>query len=220
MKIQLVGGFQKIAAMENLLEAWREFRRGKRGKRDVQELSLNLMDNLFSLRDDLIHHTYRHGGYQAFNISDPKPRNIHKATVRDRVLHHAIHRVLYPFFDKMFIADSFSCRLGKGTHKAINRLRSFAYIVSKNNTRTCWVLKCDIQKFFASIDHETLKDILKRRIEDGDALWLLDKVIDSFHTKENPGTGLPLGNLTSQLLVNVYMNEFDQLVKHKLKVEY
>jgi len=93
--------------------------RGKRNKPDVQEFSLKLMDNLFALREDLSSGSYRHGGYQAFNISDPKPRNIHKASVRDRLLHHAIYRVLYSFFDKTFIADSFSCQIKKGTHKAI-----------------------------------------------------------------------------------------------------
>ena len=114
MKKQLVGGFEKIAATENILEAWREFLNGKRGKRDVQEFQLHLMDNILSLRADILNGAYRHGGYHAFNISDPKPRNIHKANVRDRLLHHAIYRVLYPFFDRAFASDSFSCRDGKG----------------------------------------------------------------------------------------------------------
>ncbi|MEX2014027.1 MAG: reverse transcriptase/maturase family protein [Parcubacteria group bacterium] len=159
-----------------------------------------------------------HGGYHAFNISDPKPRNIHKASVRDRLLHHAIYRVLYSFFDKKFISDSYSCRLNKGTHKAMERFKIFAYKVSKNNTKQCWILKCDIKKFFASIDHTVLKNILERYIKDKDILWLLFQIIDSFET--STGRGLPLGNLTSQLLVNIYMNEFDQFVKHKLKVKY
>ena len=102
----------------------------------------------------------------------------------------------------------------------MNRFKQYARIVSRNHTRTAWVLKYDIRKFFASINHEILKDILKRRIEGGDTLWLLGEVIDSFHTKDKPGTGLPLGNLTSQLLVNIYMNEFDQFLKRKLKVRY
>jgi retron-type reverse transcriptase len=218
MKSKLSCAFEDIVGVENLLEAWREFIKGKRARRDVQEFSLRLMDNILSLHRDCINHTYRHGSYQAFNISDPKPRNIHKATVRDRLLHHAIHRKLYPFFDTVFIADTFSCRLGKGTHKAIDRFRLFAYIVSKNHTRTCWVLKCDIRKFFANIDHRILLDILKRRIADDNVLWLLGEVIRSFKTK--PGVGLPLGNLTSQLFVNVYMNEFDQFAKHTLKARY
>lgn len=176
------------------------------------------MDNIFYLHQDLKNKTYKHGPYHAFNISDPKPRNIHKATVRDRLLHHAIYRILYPYFDKKFIHDSYSCRLDKGTHKAMERFKQFGNRVSKNNTRTCWVLKCDIKKFFASIDHTVLLQILNKHIGDKETLWLLERIITSFHT--HPGKGLPLGNLTSQLLVNIYMNEFDQFVKHKLKVKY
>jgi len=123
MKIQLDKNFIDITSVENLLEAWKEFLPGKRMKRDVQEFSLVLMDNILQLHEELLKREYRHGGYQAFNISDPKPRNIHKASVRDRLLHHALYRILYPFFDRTFIADSFSCRLGKGTHKALNRFQ-------------------------------------------------------------------------------------------------
>lgn len=176
------------------------------------------MSNVLSLHQDLVNHTYTHGHYQAFNISDPKPRNIHKASVRDRLLHHAIYRKLYPFFDKVFIADSFSCRLNKGTHRALNRFRDLGRKVSRNNTRTCWVLKCDIRKFFASIDHQTLLDILGEYIDDQETIWLIGKIVDSFFI--SPRTGLPLGNLTSQLLVNIYMNKFDHFVKHKLKAKY
>ena len=219
MKIQLTHKFEDIISAENLLEAWKEFIKGKRSKSDVQEFSLNLMDNILSLHQELSNHIYIHGGYQAFNISDPKPRNIHKASVRDRLLHHAIYRILYPFFDRTFIDDSYSCREGKGTHKAISRFRNFSRKVSKNNTKTCWILKCDIKKFFASIDHKILKEILKVYIPDKNILWLLDRVIDSF-SSNNFGVGLPLGNLTSQLLVNIYMNEFDQFIKHKLKAKY
>lgn len=212
--------YQDIISTKNLLEAWKEFIKGKRNRKDAQEFSLRLMDNILSLHQDLVSKAYRHGAYQAFNISDPKPRIIHKASVRDRVLHRAIYRILYPYFDTKFIADSFSCRNSKGTHKAVNRFREFAYKVSQNNTKTCWVLKCDIKKFFASIDHEVLKNILARQIKDKDILWLLVQVIDSFNTKDKIGIGLPLGNLTSQLFANVYLNELDQFAKHKLRVKY
>ena len=177
------------------------------------------MDNILQLNDDVVKHNYRHGGYQAFKISDPKPRDIHKASVRDRLLHHAIYRMLYPFFDRIFIADSYSCRVGKGTHKALNRFRSLAQRAGQNNTRTVWVLKCDIRKFFASINHETLIEILESRIADPEIIGLLCEVIGSFSSTV-PGVGLPLGNLTSQLLVNIYMNEFDQFIKHELRAEY
>lgn len=162
--------------------------------------------------------TYQHGGYFAFAITDPKPRDIHKASVRDRLLHHAIYQELYPYFDKLFIYDSYSCRYGKGTHRAVERFKAFIQKVSKNNTRTVWVLKCDIRKFFASIDHEILFSILGRHIKDDQLIGLLKNVVRSFNGQL--GKGLPLGNLTSQLLVNIYMNEFDQYIKHELKVKY
>lgn len=219
MKIQLAHNFEDVVSLDNLLEAWKEFSKGKQNKKDVQEFSFHLMDNIILLHQDLIYHTYKHGGYQAFNISDPKPRNIHKASVRDRLLHHAIYRKLYPFFDRSFIADSFSCRSGKGTHKAINRFREFSYKISKNNTKTCWILKCDIRKFFASIDHDILISILRKYIPNNNILWLLKTVIGSF-PEISRKIGLPLGNLTSQIFTNICMNEFDQLVKHKLKAKY
>jgi retron-type reverse transcriptase len=178
------------------------------------------MDNIILLHKDLKDKTYYHGPYQAFKINDPKPRDIHKASVRDRLLHHAIYRVLYPYFDPKFIFDSFSCRKEKGTHRAVNRFREYGIKVSQNNTRTTWVLKCDIRKFFASIDHEILKSILKKHIKDDDVNWLLGEVIDSFHSKDSEGVGLPLGNLTSQILVNIYMNEFDHFLKREVNIKY
>jgi len=218
-RIQFTNNYQYIISVENLLEAWQEFLRGKRMRRDVQEFELNLVVNILALHRDLVNKAYQHSPYYAFNISDPKPRSIHKASVRDRLLHHALHRVLYPFFDKTFISDSYSCRLGKGTHKAMNQFRVFSYKVSHNHTRTLWVLKCDIRKFFASIDHQILLNILAGYIPDQEIFWLLGKIIKSFYSGSN-NKGLPLGNLTSQLFCNIYMNEFDQFMKHKLKAKY
>jgi retron-type reverse transcriptase len=200
------------------------------------------MDNILCLHQELAEKTYRHGPYQAFKINDPKPRDIHKASVRDRLLHHAIYRILYPYFDRQFIYDSYSCRLEKGTHKAINHFRSLAQKVSCNNTRTVWILKCDIKKFFANIDHTILLGILAEHVSDKEIIWLLENIVGSFETarphpsllltgegaaepsprgegRVRSGIGLPLGNLTSQLLANIYMNEFDQFVKRELKVE-
>jgi len=177
------------------------------------------MGNIIALHKDLVSRNYRHGEYEHFRISDPKPRDIHKASVRDRLVHHALYRQLYPFFDRTFIADSYSCRKWKGTHRAINRFRAFANKVSKNNTRTYRVLKCDIRKFFASIDHEILMEIIRSHIPDEHVCAFVENVINSFNSGTE-GKGLPLGNLTSQLFVNIYMNEFDQFVKHKLKMKY
>ncbi|MDO8183633.1 MAG: reverse transcriptase/maturase family protein [bacterium] len=206
--------YNHIISLPNLYQAWREFVRGKKYKKDVAEFALNLSTNIYQLHHDLTTKTYTHSGYYAFNISDPKPRNIHKASVRDRLLHHALYRSLYWHFNQKFIYDSYSCRLGKGTHKALNRFKQFSYKASRNHTKTLWVLKCDVKKFFASIDQEILLKILEKHLTDPDTLNLLKTVIHSFPH------GLPLGNLTSQLLVNVYMNEFDQFMKHALKVKY
>ena len=184
----------------------------------MELFQVQLMDNILILQTDLKNQTYVHGPYEAFNISDPKPRNIHKASVRDRLLHHAIYLQMYPFFDRKFIVHSYSCRENKGTHKALQAYTTMARKVSVNRTKTGWVLKCDIRKFFASIDQEILLKILRKQIADKNVLWLIGQVIKSFSTE--PGKGLPLGNLTSQLLVNVYMNEFDQFIKHTLKVKF
>jgi retron-type reverse transcriptase len=211
--------YNDIISLENLLFAWKEFIKGKKRRKDVQEFERNLMHNIITLHNSLTQKTYKHSTYEAFNISDPKPRNIHKAKVKDRLLHHALYRVLYFFFDKTFIAHSYSCRKGKGTHKAINTFRSLAYKVSYNHSKTAWVLKCDIQKFFASIDQDVLIKIVSEYIPDKDIVWLLSEIIKSFHSTQKD-VGLPLGNLTSQLLVNIYMNEFDQFMKHKLKAKY
>ncbi|MBI2444071.1 MAG: group II intron reverse transcriptase domain-containing protein [Candidatus Magasanikbacteria bacterium] len=251
---QLSHTFDDISSLENLCLAWEEFIIGKKKKADVIEFGRNLMDNIVELHEALVNKTYCHGGYKSFYINDPKRRHIHKASVRDRLLHHAVYRILYPFFDKTFIADSFSCRDEKGMHRAINRFRKLAFQISKNHTRTCRILKCDIKKFFASIDHEILLNILKEYIPDKNIMWLLMNIVESFETarplpsgqnlraapalssaEERDDTfpppqrrgregrsrrvGLPLGNLTSQLFANVYMNSLDQWVKHRLGVE-
>lgn len=212
--------YDNIISLENLLIAWQEFLCGKKNKKDTQEFGRYLMHNIISLHNDLKNKTYKHGEYKSFKISDPKPRDIHKSSVRDRLLHHAIYRVFYPHFDNRFICDSYSCRFGKGTHKAIQRFKYFAGKVSKNNTKTCWILKCDIRKFFANIDHRILLEILEKNVKDKDVIWLLGEVIGSFNTKGRENVGLPLGNLTSQLLVNIYMDEFDQFVKNALHEKY
>lgn len=219
MGIICVHTYNDIISVENLLEAWGEFQKGKKKKEDVMEFKRNFMTNIFSIHNDLKNKTYTHGMYEHFVICDPKRRDIHKALVRDRLLHHALYRKLYPFFDRTFIADSYSCRDNKGTHRAMRRFDVFARKESNNHTKTVWILKCDIRKFFASINHKILIGILRSKMEDEDILKLLENIIGSFDSGIN-GIGLPLGNLTSQLLVNIYMNEFDQYVKHTLKVKY
>ncbi|MCA9360306.1 group II intron reverse transcriptase domain-containing protein [Candidatus Nomurabacteria bacterium] len=213
------GDYERIISFQNLLLAWRSFKCGKQKKIDVQVFERDLLNNIMKLHAELRAQTYQHGSYKAFKINDPKPRDIHKATVRDRVVHHALYRDLAAFYFPLFIADSYSCQNGKGTHKALDRFTYFARKVSQNHTKTCWVLKCDVVKFFASIDQGILLEILDKRVIDNSVLGLIRVIVESF-SSGTCGKGLPLGNLTSQLLVNVYMNEFDQFVKHTLKAEY
>lgn len=217
-----------LISLENLFQAWDEFKKGKRNKKDVQEFEFHLEDNLFGLYESLKNKTYKHGYYEDFYVIDPKRRHIHKAKVSDRILHHLLYTYLYQLFDKTFIFDSYSCRLEKGTHKAVKRLEQFSRKVSKNYARDCWALKLDIKKFFANVNHKILLSILEEKIEDQDTLNLLEEVIESFHSANLASqgqalqscNGIPLGNLTSQIFANIYMNELDQFVKQKLKIKY
>ncbi len=210
--------FGEIISLENLFLAWREFSRGKTKKPDVQDFSLNLEDNIFRLHYELKEKIYQHFNYISFSIRDPKLRHIHKACVRDRVLHHAIFRVLYPIFDKGFIFDSYSCRNNKGTHCAVSRSEKFCRKLSKNNHKDIFILKCDIKKFFNSINQRILIDLIKNKIQDSNAIQLIEIIIKSF--KNNRDKGLPLGNITSQLFANIYLNELDQFIKHNLRIKF
>ncbi|MBI1812243.1 hypothetical protein HY285_01725 [Candidatus Peregrinibacteria bacterium] len=214
--------FERITFKENLFTAWEEFRKGKQGRKDVQEFERMLEQSLFRLHRELTAGTYRHQPYSAFTICDPKQRRIHKATVQDRILHHAVCSVLNPIFEPTFIAHSFSCRKGKGTHKAVDALDRMLRSVSRNGTRPCFVLKCDIHQFFASVDHDILLGILEKRLKDEKTIILLREIIESFTAKDSVifgQTGIPIGNLTSQLFANIYLNEFDQFIKQTLKIK-
>lgn len=210
--------FEQICSIENIFAAWAKFSDGKRSKADVMAFELRLEDNLFAIREDLLSGEYRHDPYVPFTIFDPKQRRIHKATVKDRVVHQAIVNVIEPFFESRFIHDSYSCRVGKGTHAAVERLRTFLRQASRNNTRTVYALKCDVRRFFASVDHSMLLSLLEKRIVDDQALELLKNIIGSFSISK--GKGIPLGNLTSQLFANIYLHELDRYAKMSLQEKY
>lgn len=216
MKRNISHKFEEIISINNLLLAWQEFVKNKKKRSDVRVFSHNLMDNIISLHQNLNNFRYKHANYEEFHINDPKPRIIHKATVCDRLLHHAIYRVLMPLFDKTFIFDSYSCRKGKGTHRAFERLVESTRKQSKNYTKPCWALKCDVKKFFHSVDHVVLVNLLSQRIADEKLTDLLKKIIESFES--SPDKGMPLGNLTSQLFANIYLDPLDKFIKHQLKV--
>lgn len=199
-----------------MLSSWREFLRGKKKKADVAEYAMRLVSNLEKLRFDLATGKYQHGGYRHFRICDPKPRDIHKASVGDRIVHHALYRALYPYFDRFFIHDSYSCRVDKGAHRAIARFAEYSRSIGGSGNKAVWVLKGDIRKCFASIDHQILKIILRKHIQCQKTMELAENIINSF-SSGIAGRGIPLGNLTSQLFVNVYLNELDQFAKRVLK---
>lgn len=201
-----------------MLAAWREFKRGKTKKAEVQAFNFNLEDNLFALHEQLANKTYRPDPYAFFYVRDPKLRPIHKAAVKDRVVFQAVFRILYDIFDRKFIHDSYSCRFKKGTHRGVERLTRFFAKASRHNQRPVFVLKCDVRQFFYSIDHAVLFGLIQQSVIDAEALDLISKIIDSFQIQ--PGKGLPLGNVTSQLFANVYLNELDQYVKHILKEQF
>jgi retron-type reverse transcriptase len=212
-----------IISPSALFRAWEVFKSDKKNKLDVMDFELELEKNIFNLYRDLKNGTYKHGSYKGFWIHDPKLRRIHKATVRDRVLHHAIFNVLNPIFEPTFIPNSFSCRVGKGTHKGMKKVAEMLRTVSQNNTRQCYALKCDIRKFFDSIDHDILTKIISKRIKDEKVMVLMKEIVESY-VASRPNLferrGVPIGNLTSQIFANIYMNEFDQFAKQVLKIKH
>lgn len=214
--------YDRIITPEHLFLSWDEFKKGKRARTDVEEFEWRLEENICALHRDLKDRTYRHGSYSSFFICDPKQRHIHKATVRDRIVHHAVFSMLNPIFEPTFIAHSFSCREGKGTHKAVDALDGMLRQVSRNGKRICHALQCDIHKFFDSLDHAVLLKLLGNKIKDEDAMRLLSEIIKSFSSPRFPagsGKGVPIGNLTSQLFANIYLNELDQFMKHELRIK-
>ena len=210
--------FTTICSEVALRAAWKKFSAGKKSRSDVAEYQKHLRRNTQNLQGDLVSSRYEHGVYQPFTICDPKQRQIHKATVRDRLVHQAIVSAIEPLFEKRFIYDSYSCRVGKGTHAGVARLGLFLRQASHNNTQKVWVLKCDVRQFFASIDHEILMRQAEARIDDEQTLELLRTILLS-HNAET-GKGIPLGNVTSQLCANIYLHELDWFMKQTIGVKY
>lgn len=210
--------FDGVISVSSLFAAWKKFRRGKRSKKDVAEFELNLENNIFKLHTDLRLGNWQPDHYETFFVQDPKLRKIHKASVRDRVLYQAVYHALYQIFDMCFIHHSYSSRNNKGTHKGVTQFDIYARKVTANYSRRGFALKCDIRKFFDSIDHGILIDMLRKRISDERLMKLLVAVIRSFESIAHKG--LPLGNVTSQILANIYLNELDQHLKHGFKTQF
>jgi retron-type reverse transcriptase len=219
--------FDRIAAFDNLLMAARKAQQSKRFKPATALFNFNLEKELLRLQRELIEKRYAHGGYHDFTIYDPKMRLISAAPYRDRVVHHALCNVIEPLFDRSFIFDTYACRKGKGTHAAVDRYTVFA---RKNR----YVLKCDIQKYFPSIDQDILLGIIRRKIKCKDTLWLIEQIVrsradsgvicyfpgDDLFTPYQRARGLAIGNLTSQFFANLYLDRFDHFVKETLRCRY
>ena len=215
--------------MKNLISAWKKARKGKTKKDYVIEFEKNLGENLRALHYELKVQTYKPKPLKTFILRDPKTRKISKSDFRDRVVHHALVRVIEPIFEKIFIYDSCANRKTKGTLFALKRFEKFKRKVSRNGKINGWFnnnqikgycLKADIKHYFQEVNHEMLLKIIKRKIKDEKVIWLIEKILEN-NVYDNPkGKGMPLGNLTSQFFANVYLNELDKFVKHELKAKY
>lgn len=200
--------FNQIVSFENLRLAWLKARKGKTSKTAIKNFSHNVNTNLQLLHDRMISSPPLLSNYVQFKICDPKERIISVVPFSDRVIHHAIINVLEPVFERQFIFHTYACRKGKGTHAAAR----YAFKCAK---RTTYFLKLDVRKYFDSIDHTVLKNLLSRIIKDSRCLELLFSVIDSYET--NKSCGLPIGNLTSQFFANLYLSSLDHFVLEQLK---
>jgi retron-type reverse transcriptase len=219
--------FASITEWDNLWLAYKAAAKGKRSTASVARFEFQVADRLIELQDELLAKTYRPGPYTHFTIHEPKRRKISAAPFRDRVVHHALCNVIEPLFEERFIADSYANRVGKGTHKAIERLQYFS-------RRYRYVLRMDVVKHFPSLDHAILRQTIAEVIKDEDVLWLVDVILASgagvlageYDMIYFPGDdllainrprGLPIGNLTSQFWSNVYMTGLDHFVKKTLR---
>lgn len=219
--------YPQVYDFENLYLAYRKARKGKRGRSQPAMFERVQDDELLNLQEELRAFTYKPGPYHSFHIHDPKKRLISAAPFRDRVVHHALCRVIEPIWENRFIHDTYANRVGKGTHRALDRAQAYA-------REYPYVLQCDVKQFFPSIDHAILRAEFARLIRDENVLWLCDRILQSgigvlseeyemvyFQGDDllaaNRPRGLPIGNLTSQFWANVYLNDFDQFVKRDLK---
>ncbi len=219
--------YEELWNWDHLLAAYRRAARGKRSRPAVAAFEYHLEDNLLALQAELRDQSYRPGAYTSFYIHDPKRRLISAAPFRDRVVHHALCALMEPLYERRFISDSYANRVGKGTHRALDRFQDFA-------RRYRYVLQGDIRQFFPAVDHALLLAILARVVDEPPVLWLVEQILaggvgvlhEEYDMVYFPGDGpaavlrprgLPIGNLTSQFWANCYLNPFDHFVKRELR---
>ena len=243
--LQIFSAYENYKKIDNVYDIMLDFnflyeshlhaRKCKRYKVEIMQFVDNLESELWEISRDLKEETYELGKYRKFYVVEPKVRLVMALQYRDRIVQWSVYRFLNPFYDKMFIDDSYACRVGKGSHNAIARLRYWLAKVDRQEERW-YYLKLDISKFFYRVDHKILLKILAKRIKDKRLMKLLDKIINSKDTKfglplgYSPNScpedlwlseiGIPIGNLTSQLFANIYLNEVDQFCKHDLHLHY
>lgn len=203
--------FEHVVDFHNLCAAARRAAKGKHGKRSAAWMLFHMETEVLELQRELNAGTYRPRAYRTFSVSDPKPRTISAAHIRDRVVHHALCDVLEPVFERVAIFDSYACRKGKGSHAAVRRVRHF----SRSQP---YFVKLDIRKFFETVDHGVLKALVRHVVKDPRVLWLVDLFIDHGAPGSPAGIGMPIGNLTSQNFANFYLHPLDHLIKEGMRV--
>lgn len=222
--------YEQIYAFENLHEAYKQARKGKRFRNDVLKFTHNLEENLITIQNELIWKTYRVGRYREFFVHDPKKRLIMALPFKDRVVQWAIYRILNPLLEKSYINNSYACRVGYGSLRAVRKIQYWMRKMHRAG-QEIYVLKMDVSKYFYRVDHDILVRILQSKIKDRNLLWLLETIIRCEHTDFGLGVddtgftgakvssvGMPIGNLTSQMFANLYLNELDQYCKQTLMV--
>lgn len=225
--------FERVYDFDNLYTAYLNARKCKRYRAEVLKFTSNLEENLINIQNQLIYQSYEVGKYRQFVISDPKKRLIMALPFRDRVVQWAIYLVVNPIFTKSYIEDSYGCIKTRGSHSAIQRIQYWLKEASRK-AHKYYYLKLDVSKFYYRVDHAVLMQIMSRKIADSKMLWLLEKIINCedtafglplglgiSDTKERLfDRGMPIGNLSSQMFANIYMNEIDQYIKRELRVHH
>ncbi len=208
--------YYKKLSYEKLMEAHNKAKKGKGYRKEIIEFNLKQEEYIMWLYEQLKNKTYKHGGYTEFYVTEPKLRKIEKSRYIDRIVHRwIVDNFLEPYFIPTFIETSYACLKGKGMHKSATYVQN-----TMKHCKRIWqeyyILKMDIAKYFDNINKNILLNILKRKIIDEDLLWLIEQIL--FAQKKEKG--IEIGNYTSQTFANIYLNEVDQYIKHKLKIKY
>ena len=201
--------YERVCNTENLYLAYTKAKKGKANTYGVLHFEKELESNLQSIQEELISGSYRTSEYSVFTVLDPKERLVYRLPFRDRVVHHAIMNILENIWVSVFSSNTYSCIKGRGIHGVLRHLKRDL----KDTENTAYCLKMDVRKFYPTIDHDILKQIIRRKIKDQQLLKLLDEIIDS-------APGVPIGNYLSQFFANLYLAYFDHWIKEEKQVTY